>query len=327
MKDIKPNLGKSFVGGWSSVVRYPAFGAIVAFTLLFGFFSIIAPDFLSLTTLTGILSLVAEIGIIAIGEAFLIISGEFDLSVGGVYAIAGFLFVVLANLMPSILALIITLTFCGLIGFINGVITMKVTIPSFITTLGMLMLTRGSLLGFTRGSSVTYSSDKFVPMILSNDLGYGIRPSHIWLIVLTVIFTIILTNTRYGNWTFSSGGNANVARTLGIEVERVKIKNFMISSAMAGFAGIIAMSRFKFANASFGTGYELEAITAAVIGGVYLFGGYGTVIGAVLGAGMMAIIRFGLVLVGVPGYSYQAFIGGVLIIAAIINLRIRRIFS
>ncbi|MCK4617280.1 ABC transporter permease [Candidatus Aerophobetes bacterium] len=306
------------------ISRYPAFGALIAFMAIFVTFSIIAPKFLTLRSLTGIFTLVSELGIIAIGEAFLMISGEFDLSVGGVYALGGALFVVLANSLPSFLAFIITLGVAAFIGYVNGVITLRGGIPSFITTLGTMMITRGILLIATGGFSLAYKGDTFVPMILSKLVGYGFRPSHIWFIALALLFSFILTRARYGNWVFAAGGNKEIARMMGVNTDSVKLRNFMISAVMAALAGCMAISRFKFANVAFGQGYELEAIAAVVIGGTSLFGGYGTILGAALGAVMVGMIRIGLVLAGAPGYLYQAFVGVVLITAAIINIKIRR---
>jgi simple sugar transport system permease protein len=310
-----------------SLLRHPVFGVLIAFIVVFGTFTIIAPKFLTVRALTGIFSLVAELGIITIGEAFLIISGEFDLSVGGVYALAGALFVVLANQTNSIVALLVALMVAALIGYINGKITLKTGIPSFIATLGMMMITRGSLLAATGGRSLSYKGDQIVPILFSKIIAHGVRPSHFWFLLLTALFSFLLFRTRYGNRSFATGGDTETARARGIDVNRIKLQNFMICSVMAGFSGCIAISRFKFANVAFGTGYELEAIASAVIGGTFMFGGYGTIIGASLGAFIVGMIRNGLVLAGAPGYFYKTIVGIVLITAAVINNRIRKMWS
>ncbi|HQE26031.1 MAG TPA: ABC transporter permease, partial [Candidatus Atribacteria bacterium] len=118
-------------------------------------------------------------------------------------------------------------------------------------------------------------------------------------------------------------GKKLVAYTMGVNVARVKTICFMISSALAGLSGVIAISRFKLANVSFGQGMELEAIAAAVIGGTLMSGGYGSIIGAALGAGIMGMVRTGLVMAGVPSYWYNAFVGIILIVAAVVNLKLR----
>ncbi len=315
-----PKLGNSFI-------RRPVFGVLIAFSAVFIVFSVIAPKFLTISSLTGIFSLVAELGIITIGEAFLIISGEFDLSVGGVYALAGTVFVITANQTHSILGLLAALIVAAAIGVINWAVTVKMGLPSFIATLGMMLMSRGALLVATGGHSISYRADPVMPVVLSKIIDYGFRPSHLWFILLAMLFSFLLFKTRYGNWVFATGGEKETARARGVNTDRVKLINFVLCSVLAAFAGCIAMSRFKFANVAFGTGYELEAIAAAVIGGTFMFGGYGTIIGAALGAFIVSMIRIGLVLAGAPGYFYKFLVGAILIIAAYINNRIRKIWS
>lgn len=321
MGRVKQNLSLPL----SRIRRWPESGVILAFLTTFVVFSILAPKFLTLRNLTGVFTIVSELGIMTIGVAFLMIAGEFDLSVSSVYALSGFLFVTLGNSFVSPLALIITLVAAACIGFLNGTITLRARIPSFITTLGMMMFLRGIMLAVTGGRSVIYNGDLIVPTMLTRFIGRGFRPSHIWFLALAVLFSLILTRTRYGNWVFATGGKKEVARAMGVNVNRVKITNFMISSVMAGLAGCIVINRFGVANASFGMGMELEAIASAVIGGTFLMGGYGTIIGAFFGAFLMGMIRIGLVMVGAPAYWYQAFVGAILIIATIINIKLRRL--
>jgi simple sugar transport system permease protein len=310
---------------FSQIRRWPEFGVLIAFLVLLTIFSIFSSKFLTLRNITGILTIVSELGIMSVGVAFLMIAGEFDLSVSSVYALSGFLYVTLANSFNSPLAFVITLAIAAFIGFCNGIITLRAKIPSFIATLGMMLFLRGSLLAVTGGESVSYSSDAIMPTILTRFIGYGFRPSHIWFFVLTLIFSVILTNTRYGNWVFATGGNKEVARAMGVNVNKVKVTNFMLSSLMASLSGIIVISRFNLANASFGTGMELEAIASAVIGGTFLTGGYGTIIGVFFGAFLMGMMRTGLVMIGAPAYWYQTFVGAILIIAAAINLKLSRL--
>jgi len=310
---------------FSQIRRWPEFGVIIAFLVLLTIFSIFSSKFFTLRNITGILTIVSELGIMAIGVAFLMIAGEFDLSVSSVYALSGFLFVILANRFNSPMSFIITLAIAAFIGFCNGIITLRAHIPSFITTLGMMLFLRGSLLAISGGESVSYKSDAIMPTMLTRFIGYGFRPSHIWFFLLTLLFSLVLTNTRYGNWVFATGGNREVARAMGVNTNKVKITNFMLSALMASLSGCIVISRFNLANASFGTGMELEAIASAVIGGTFLTGGYGTIIGVFFGAFLMGMMRTGLVMIGAPAYWYQTFVGAILIIAATINLKLRRL--
>jgi len=305
--------------------RLPEFGVVLAFLVLFTIFSIFSSQFLTLRNITGILTIVSELGIMAIGVAFLMIAGEFDLSVSSVYALSGFLFVTFANRFNSPIAFVITLAVALFIGFCNGMITLRAHIPSFVTTLGMQLFLRGSLLAITGGESVSYKSDAMMPTLLTRYIGHGFRPSHIWFFLLTLIFSIVLTNTRYGNWVFATGGKKEVARAMGVNTNKVKVTNFMLSALLASLSGCIVISRFNLANASFGTGMELEAIASAVIGGTLLTGGYGTIIGVFFGALITGMMRTGLVMMGAPAYWYQAFVGAILIIAASINLKLSRL--
>ncbi|MFW6381087.1 MAG: ABC transporter permease [Bacillota bacterium] len=303
--------------------KWPELGALIAFLVIFITFAVIAPKFVSLNNIAGVLTISSELGIMAIGIAFLMIAGEFDLSVSSVYAFSGFLFVMLANSINSILAFFLALAVAGVIGLINGKVTIKTKIPSFIATLGMMMFIRGLLLGLTGGSSVVYKGDNIMPRLLIKYVAAHFRPSHIWFVFLIILMSIVLTKTPYGNWVYATGGKKEVARTMGVDVDKVKLINFIICSILAGFAGIIAITRFKVANASFGTQMELEAIASAVIGGTLMTGGFGTILGAALGAIIMGMLRSGLVMAGAPSYWYEAFVGVILIIAATINLKLR----
>ncbi len=301
---------------------YPAFGVLIAWLVVFAVFSIMGRQFFTLSNLVGVFTIVSELGIMAIGVAFLMISREFDLSVGAVYAASAFIFGLLANTaLYSPLALVITLAFASLLGFLNGMITLRTRIPSFITTLGMMMILRGLLLAITKGVTITYAGDAIVPTILAKGIAYGFRPSHFWFIALALLFTLVLNRTRYGNWVFAVGGGREDARSMGVDINKVKLINFTISALLAGLAGCIVISRFLLANPTFGSGLELEVITAVVIGGTLLTGGYGTILGAFLGAFLVGMIRTGLLLSGAPGYWYQTFIGVVLIVAATIHLK------
>lgn len=306
--------------------RRPELGAVVAFGLLFLIFSVLSPRFASLDNLSGIFTLTAELGIMTIGISFLMVAGEFDLSVSSVYAMGGFLFVILSNSLNfpfgGVIAFAIAIVFGAFIGFLNGVITLRAGIPSFITTLGMLMFLRGLLVGITGGSSVIIQDEGAMSAILTDYFFLKFRPSHLWFLGMIVLFTIILNKTSYGNHVFATGGNEKVARTMGVSVDWIKIRNFMASGMLAALAGTIAISRFSLANAAFGQQMELEAIASAVIGGTLMTGGYGTIIGAAFGASIMGMVRSGLVLVGAPSYWYQAFVGAILIIAATINLKL-----
>lgn len=321
-----------FLGRFSKqvdqLIKYREFGAIVGFLIIFAIFSFLSKQFLTLPNLAGIFTIAAELGIISIGVAFLIISGEFDLSVGSVFAIAAMTFALLANagLHPVISFFIIVVITSG-IGLVNGMITLRTGIPSFITTLGMMMFCRGILLAISGGFTISYRGHSTFINVLCLRFAGGFRTSALWFIGLMVLFGIMLGRTRYGNWVFATGDNKEVARAMGVNPDRVKLMNFMFSGLLAGFAGCVNFGRFKLVDPTMGMGMELEAISAAVIGGTLLSGGYGSIVGAFIGAVLIGMVRSGLILAGAPAYWYQAFIGIILIVAAIINVKVRRMVA
>jgi len=309
----------------SDLLRIKEFDAIVGVTIFLVLFSLLSNRFLTAENVFNTLTMAAELGIISIGVAMLIISGEFDLSVGSVFAVAPMIFATMVNAKYNpYLSLIVSLMVCAGIGLVNGTVTLKTGIPSFITTLGMMMFWRGILLAMTGGFPIILSRRVDMLQYLGGRVHGGLRYSAIWFVVLAFVFWVVLEKTRFGNWVFATGGNLGAARALGIATTRVKLVNFIFSSVLAGFAGLTTFARFKLVDPTFGQELELEAIASAVMGGTLLTGGYGSVVGASVGAFMISMVRNGLVLAGAPAYWYRAFIGVILIVAAVINARIRK---
>lgn len=315
----------SFARLMDRALRYRAFGAMVGFFIVFFVFSLISRQFLTARTFAAILTVTAELGILTVGIAFLMISGEFDLSVGSVLAVAAMTLALLLNqgVYPPVAFLICLVLGCSM-GLVNGVITLKTDIPSFITTLGMMMFWRGVLLAVSGGFVIRFDGHSAFVDALAQRFAGGFRASALWLAGIVVIFEIILSGTKYGNWVYATGGSKGVARAMGVNTGGVKLINFALSGTLAAVAGCITFGRFKLVDPTLGMGIELEAIAAAVIGGALLTGGYGSIFGAFLGAFLVGMVRTGLILAGAPAYWYRAFIGIVLVIAAIINVRIKK---
>jgi simple sugar transport system permease protein len=309
----------------SKIFKIKEMGAIIGFVVIFIVFSILSPEFISWGNLLSTFTMAAELGIVAIGITMLMISGEFDLSVGSTFAVVPMVLALsINNKINPFLGFIFGIFLGAFIGYLNGIVTLKTEIPSFITTLGSMMFLRGILLAVTGGFPIMLQEDiPFLKYFGGVCIG-GLRYSGIWFIILAIIFAFILERTKFGNWTFATGGNLLASKALGINTNKVKLINFIICSFMAGLAGITTFARFKIIDPTLGQGMELEAIASAVIGGTFLSGGYGSIIGTFLGAFMIGMVRSGLVLAGAPAYWYRAFIGIVLIIAAIINTKIRK---
>jgi len=304
--------------------RYPEVGALVGFLAVFLGFAIFAEHFVTLGNLSGVLTIAAELGIVAIGTTFLMISGEFDLSVGSVLGVGAMSFALMAKGgWPHLVALVLSLLLCAAIGWLNGTIVIQTRIPSFIVTLGTMMFWRGVLLAITGGFPIAYGGKSWLLFALGGRFLGGFHTSFFWFIAIATALSVVLTQTRYGNGVFATGGNPGAARAMGVNVNRIKLTNFMLASTLAGLAGIIQFSRFASVDPLRGVEWEMQAITASVIGGTLLTGGYGSVIGTVLGVLLVGMVRSGLVLAGAPAYWYRAFIGVILIIAVIINVKIR----
>jgi len=316
-----PSLFVQFLG---SIQRCPGFEALAGLVVLFVVFSFTATRFLTLESLAGIVTVASELGIVACGVTLLMISGEFDLSVGSVFGFSAMVFASLSNIgIPLVIGFILALLVAFFIGWINGLITVKFHIPSFITTLGTMMLWRGVLLAWTGGFGVRFWGKSPFLDVLNGQFFGGFRASALWFVVLVAMCNFALTRTPYGNSVYATGGNREAARLLGIPVDRVKVMNFIIVAVLSGLAGCVQFARFASVDPLRGQGMELEAIAATVVGGTLMSGGHGSLVGTLFGVLLIGMVRSGLVMSGAPAYWYQAFVGVILIIAVIINTKLR----
>jgi simple sugar transport system permease protein len=303
-----------------SFVARPEFGPLVLLVLECVVFTAINPTFLSPLNISNTLAFTVELGLIAMAMTLLMTSGEFDLSVGSLFGFAPVLMWTLFNagVTSMEIAFLAGLFAAAMIGFVNGVFVTRLKIPSFLVTLGMLLVVRGTALFITSGfPQRTWSAQgQWLAEVLVGDFHIGpfrIYMSLFWFVAVAVVLHYVLTRTRSGNWIQASGGNAGAALARGVDVTRTKITLFMLSSTMAAFAGIISSIRTSAANPNSGTGYELEVIAMVVIGGTALMGGRGTIIGTVLGVFILRVMRNGIVLIGVPGLAYNIFIGAIIL--------------
>ena len=259
---------------------------------------------------------ISWLGLVAIGQALVIISGEFDLSVGSVFGFVGLTFVLALQQglgAPSAFALAMALSL--LIGALNGVLTWNLRLPSLLVTLGFLFVYRGLIQFFTEGFPAPIPDEVRGDGLITFLGGstWGLQNSILICAVVLVIASFVLTRTRFGAHLISVGGDLSAARACGVLAGRVKVITFMISSALAGLAGIIAASRLSSVGATTGDGLEFESIAAAVIGGCSLRGGLGSVWGALLGVATLMALRAGLVLMGINIFIYQLLLGSVLV--------------
>lgn len=272
---------------------------------------------------------VAIIGIIALGVTQVIITAGIDLSSGPLVAATAMvamsfgqtefvngnpnpkaLFGSWAMDLPVLVPVVAGLTFGAFIGAINGTFIAYFRIPPFIATLGMFLVCRGIALWWSSGNPISFPTESY------KGIGSGMMPV-VWFISLAVIFHVILRYTVYGKHTYAIGSNEEAARMSGINVKRHKVMVYMIASMLAAFAGVVLSSKASTAQAGMGEFYELFAIAMAVIGGISLTGGRGSIIGTVLGAMVLGVIRSGFTFVKLDG-SYQLMAMGSIIIAAVI---------
>jgi simple sugar transport system permease protein len=281
--------------------------------------------FLSAYNLQGLLGILPEMALVAIGVTILMICGEFDLSVGSVFALMPMVMaVLLVEGVAFPLALGVGLLVAAGIGLVNGVVTTRFNIPSFITTLGMLFIAR-SLTVVISGGFPPLLPEDLPTWLFTQFVGPGdlLRMSFVWFVGIALIASLVMTRTNFGNWVRATGGFRPAADAMGIPTTRVKIACFMLCSMLAGFAGMLQVLRLGAPLPSIGEGLELQAVAAAVIGGTALTGGIGTVGGGILGATLIRVIDNGLVLSQVDANWFKFAIGTITIVAVVTNAWMR----
>lgn len=301
-------------------IARPEFGPFVLLVIELAIFGGINPDFLSGDNLSNILAFTVELGLIALAMTLLMTSGEFDLSVGSLFGFSPVLMWTLFNsgATPLWLGFLIALAVAALIGWVNGLFVTRLKIPSFLVTLGMLLVVRGTALYVTNGfpQRTWNAGDQPLADFLVGTFylgGFRVYMSLLWFTIAAIALGYVLTKTKAGNWIQAAGGNANAARARGVNVDATKVWLFILCSLLSSLAGIISSIRTSSANPNSGTGYELEVIAMVVIGGTALTGGRGTIIGTVLGIFILRVMRNGIVLIGVPGLAYNIFIGAIIL--------------
>jgi len=312
--------------------RYIAMRELIPLTLLVltsvGFF-IGNPAFLSPANVSNMFAFIPELGIIALGMTLLLAAGVFDLSVGAVFAFAPLLTFVLVNQggIPIELALLVGLAVAAMVGLVNGLLVTKVGISSFLVTLGMMLVVRGLGLFMSEGFPETTSVDSILTTAFVGTLSLGpftVYAGLVWFLGLAGVMHFMLNHMRFGNWIMATGGNARSARARGIDTDQVQIRLFVLMAILAALAGTISAVRVSSAYPIAGTGYELEVIAMAVVGGTSLFGGKGTIIGTVIGVILLRSIRNGIIVIGVPGLAYSMFVGLIILLAMSLQALIER---
>ncbi|MGA2973879.1 MAG: ABC transporter permease [Spirochaetia bacterium] len=315
------------------IFRRVEVGAFIGAAVVWIFFAVITPNiWLTVTGVSRILDSASTLGIMAVAVALLMIGGEFDLSTGVMTGTTGLIAGMLAtqlhmNIWP---AMLISLVFALVVGYFNGWMVVNTRLPSFIVTLATFFLLRGANVGVTRlvtarvlvsniDQAIGFMSARNIFDLEFNLLGTQFRTSTIWWIVIAVIATWVLQRTRYGNWIFAAGGDVNAARNMGVPSDRVKISLFIITAVAAWLVGMMGIVRLRSSVASEGIGQEFIYIIAVVTGGNLLTGGYGSVVGACIGALIFGMAQVGIVFAGWDTDWFYSFLGIMLLVAVLVN--------
>ncbi|MFK0277032.1 ABC transporter permease [Ensifer sp. NPDC090286] len=290
-------------------------GILLSLVMLCVIFSFLNPRFMSVVNFMNILQQVAVVAIAAFGMTWVILLGEIDLSVGSIIAVAGMVgaqcFAFGLGFAP---ALVVTLLAGALMGMLNGVLTAKLLLPSFIVTVATMGIYRGMVSLPTNGAPAMIENPTWTAIGTESFLGL---PIIIWVVaVLFLVNHILLSKTSFGRRAYLTGGNREAAVYSGIKVDRLKITIFMISGVMAAISGVLLSSRLFSAQTNAGMSYELDAIAAAVLGGTSLAGGVGTMVGTLIGALIIGVMNNGMNMLSVP-YFYQLIVKGLVILIAV----------
>lgn len=302
---------------FSTMVRNNA--GILAVLIVFGFFLSVMTD--NFMTQGNIISVLRQISInmyIALGMTLVIILGGIDLSVGSIVAMTGTLTVgfMVTQGLPIWFSITLGLLIGTVAGLINGIIIAKFRVPAFIVTMAMMNIASGVAYVYSGGRS-TRITDKFFVQIGTGYI-FGVIPLPvIYMVFLIALFVFLLNKTKFGTYIYAIGGNRESARVSGVPIMKVEIAVFTITGFLSAFAGLVLASRMYSGQPSVGSGYELDAIAACVLGGVSMSGGRGRISGTVIGAMVIGIISNGLNLMGVSSF-WQLIVKGVIILFAIL---------
>lgn len=347
------------VSTFTALVRRPELGAVAGLILVTVFFLFTADA--SMFTLAGIMNFMApaaQLGILAIGAALLMIGGEFDLSIGSMIAFAGLVFgtALVVWGLPLSVSMLVAFAVAVAIGVTNAQITLRTGLPSFIVTLAFLFILRGlTLVGLkwasggntqlrgmreaAEGSPLApiFSGDAFQGLFLwlaekgviatfpnGQPQVPGIPVEILWFLAIAILATWVLLRTQFGNWIFAAGGDPRAARKSAVPVARVKTTLFIITAMCATLVAILTVLDAGSTDARRGFQKEFEAIIAAVIGGCLLTGGYGSAIGAFFGSIVFGMVLIGLTYTGIDQDWYLVFLGGMLLVAVMFNNVIRK---
>ena len=281
-------------------------------------------QFIALSNITNILRVASYTAIAAVGMTMVIVVGEIDLSAGSLVCASGLVGALVVKATDSwILAVLAALAVGALVGTFNGVLCAKGKLPGFIATLASMTILRGMAYIITGGNSVVWDNEVFTKI----GTGYiSVIPIPVIIMVVVLVFGIILTTKmRFGRYIYSVGGSIETSRWSGIAVDKVKIIVFIIMGVLTSISGLIIVARLGSGQPSAGTGFEMDCITAAVVGGTSMSGGKGKIIGTFVGVLLLTILTNGMTLVGIDTYYQQVFKGVIIVISVLAETRSKKV--
>ena len=293
--------------------------------LAIGIMGLFRPSFFSVGILSNILVQATVLGLLAIAISMVILLGDINLSTVGTAGFSALTGVIaMKSGLPVPLSILVILIMGSIIGLVNGLIVTKLRANALITTLAMNMVLQGALLAITGGSSLSNLPDSFKFVSQGRILGFPALP--LVLLVVFFVFHIVWTRTEFGRDLFAVGGNPRAAYIAGIKVDRVKIWAYVISGLLSGLAGWLLAGYMGAVTSSFGTTYEMQVIAVAVIGGVSLTGGRGSILGVLAGTLLLTVIQVGLAILGIQ-QTLITLAGGLMIFAAVLIDALRNLYG
>jgi ribose transport system permease protein len=311
-------------GVLEKIIRYRELGILIPFVVMVVTIGLIKPVLFSANNMRAIVRGLALFGICAVGETMVILTGEFDVSVGSIAGLGAVLSTWFSVRMhiPPVLAISMALVACCGVGMINGLVVVKMKIKAFIATIAMLYAARGMCFVITKGYPV-YPIPKVMQDIGSIE-PFGTSISFVLFLALVVLFEWVLRSTVYGRNVFATGTDERVANLVGIDAAAVKISAFVLSGFFAGLAGILLACQLRSGLSDIGRGWELFVIAAIAVGGISLYGGAGSMIGTTIGIFILAVLNNGLVLLNVQTHWQDVAVGIVMVLAVYMDIVRRR---